>query len=149
MRPSPFLQSAPAALPPLARLQTATDDVVKSGRIASLLDSVFSDADDMALLSCAADTLGHLVRSGGAMTADIVEKEVSPTQARRSRRGSRTGHAVGIRVDARQWLQVAAAGHRAWPGSQLPLHSTTGECCAALNPNTPPLPCSCNAASPG
>lgn len=57
-------------------LQTAMDDVVKSGRIAGLLVHVFSDADDVGLLVTAADTLGHLVRSGGPMTADIVDKEV-------------------------------------------------------------------------
>lgn len=40
---------------------------------------MFEDTEDLHILEVAAKTFGHLVRSGGAMMADVVEKEVSHT----------------------------------------------------------------------
>ncbi len=57
-----------------------------------MLSRVLEDSEDATLSEAAAHTLGHLVRSGGAMTSDIVEKEVRPG------RGAGGGGKIGPRV---------------------------------------------------
>lgn len=52
------------------------DDTAKTSRFAHALSRVLDDTDDSVLMHTAARTMGHLVKSGGAMTADIVEREV-------------------------------------------------------------------------
>jgi hypothetical protein len=56
--------------------QLVGDDSAKTSRFAHALSRVLDDTDDGSLAHCAARTMGHLVKSGGAMTADIVEREV-------------------------------------------------------------------------
>ncbi len=46
-----------------------------------MLSRLLEESEDAGLSGAAAHTLGHLVRSGGAMTSDILEKEVRATRA--------------------------------------------------------------------
>lgn len=41
-----------------------------------MLARALEEADDPIVMDVAAKTLGHLVKSGGAMTSDIVEQQV-------------------------------------------------------------------------
>ncbi len=41
-----------------------------------MLRRLFEDSGDLVLLEVGATTLGHLVRSGGPMMADVVERQV-------------------------------------------------------------------------
>lgn len=56
--------------------QSSGDDAAKTSRLALLLSRSLEDADDPMLMDFAAHTLGRLVRCSGAMTSDIVEREV-------------------------------------------------------------------------
>lgn len=60
--------------------QTVGDDAVKASRLASLLSGVVGDAEDVLLLEQCTHTLGRLVKGGGAVTSDIVEREVGGRQ---------------------------------------------------------------------
>ena len=65
--------------------QVVGDDAARARSFASLLSHALAHAEDVTVLNVAAQTLGHLVRSGGAMAADIVDKEVrtcTPSQVR-------------------------------------------------------------------
>lgn len=62
------------------RPQLAGDDAAKTSRLAAMLSRLLEESEDAGLSGAAAHTLGHLVRSGGAMTSDILEKEVRPTR---------------------------------------------------------------------
>ncbi|KAG2481851.1 hypothetical protein HYH03_019185, partial [Edaphochlamys debaryana] len=64
------------AIDELTDVKLSGDDAAKTSRLASLLSRVLEDSEDPGLSEAAAHTLGHLVRSGGAMTSDIVEKEI-------------------------------------------------------------------------
>ena len=46
------------------------------GHFAGYLHNVFHPSTDEKTLEVAADTMGHLVRVGGPLTADVVEFEV-------------------------------------------------------------------------
>jgi hypothetical protein len=61
---------------PLSLTQLSGDDAAKTHRLTVLLSRTLEDSEDFALTEAAARTLGHLVRTGGALTSDIVEKEV-------------------------------------------------------------------------
>lgn len=54
------------------------DDASKTARFGDLLSRVLQDSNDLGLLDVSAVTMGHLVKSGGAIAADIVEQEVRP-----------------------------------------------------------------------
>ncbi|GIL44136.1 hypothetical protein Vafri_1666 [Volvox africanus] len=64
------------AVDELTDVKLSGDDAAKTSRLASMLSRVLEDSEDATLSEAAAHTLGHLVRSGGAMTSDIVEKEI-------------------------------------------------------------------------
>ncbi|EFJ44271.1 target of rapamycin, growth-regulatory PI3K-like protein kinase [Volvox carteri f. nagariensis] len=64
------------AIDELTDVKLSGDDAAKTSRLASMLSRVLEDSEDATLSETAAHTLGHLVRSGGAMTSDIVEKEI-------------------------------------------------------------------------
>ncbi|GLC61314.1 hypothetical protein PLESTB_001742500 [Pleodorina starrii] len=64
------------AIDELTDVKLSGDDAAKTSRLASMLSRVLEDSEDATLSEAAAHTLGHLVRSGGAMTSDIVEKEI-------------------------------------------------------------------------
>lgn len=82
-----------------SRAQLSGDDAAKTARLASLLSRVLEDSEDSALSEAASHTLGHLVRSGGAMTSDIVEKEVRSGGTREARgRVERQAGAAGREV---------------------------------------------------
>jgi hypothetical protein len=54
-------------------------DVSKIGTFARYLREMFRADNDAATLRLAAETLGRLVAAGGALTADVVEQEVTCT----------------------------------------------------------------------
>ena len=58
-------------------MQLLGENAAKISNFASYLRSVFRTDTDPVTLEVAAATLGHLVQSGGALTADVVEFEVS------------------------------------------------------------------------
>ena len=57
-------------------LQLLGENAAKISNFASFLRSVFRTDTDPVTLEVAAATLGHLVQTGGALTADVVEYEV-------------------------------------------------------------------------
>lgn len=57
--------------------QLLGEDAAKTSHFASYLREVFLPGTEMLTMEVAAATLGHLVKSGGALTADIVEFEVA------------------------------------------------------------------------
>ena len=57
-------------------LQLLGENAAKISNFASYLRSVFRTDTDPVTLEVAAATLGHLVQTGGALTADVVEYEV-------------------------------------------------------------------------
>ena len=57
-------------------LQLLGENAAKISNFASYLRSVFRTDTDPTTLEVAAATLGHLVQTGGALTADVVEYEV-------------------------------------------------------------------------
>lgn len=69
---------APAAVTPITCLQLLGENAAKISNFASYLRSVFRTDTDPTTLEVAAATLGHLVQTGGALTADVVEYEVCP-----------------------------------------------------------------------
>ncbi|MEW5302322.1 MAG: hypothetical protein WDW36_005122 [Sanguina aurantia] len=64
------------AIDDLIDVKTGGDDAAKTSRLALLLSRSLEDADDPLLIDMAAHTLGRLVRCSGAMTSDIVEREI-------------------------------------------------------------------------
>ena len=64
-------------------LQLLGENAAKISNFASYLRSVFRTDTDPVTLEAAAATLGHLVQTGGALTADVVEYEVSTTVQQR------------------------------------------------------------------
>ncbi|GIL87381.1 hypothetical protein Vretimale_1690 [Volvox reticuliferus] len=64
------------AIDELTDVKLSGDDAAKTSRLAGMLSRVLEDSEDVTLSEAAAHTLGHLVRSGGAMASDIVEKEI-------------------------------------------------------------------------
>lgn len=52
------------------------DESTKTTKFAMLLGRILEETDDQGLLEAASATLGHLVANGGAMTADVVDREV-------------------------------------------------------------------------
>ena len=68
---------APALVTSVAWLQLLGENAAKISNFASYLRSVFRTDTDPTTLEVAAATLGHLVQTGGALTADVVEYEVS------------------------------------------------------------------------
>jgi hypothetical protein len=48
----------------------------RTANFSSMLRRLFEDSQDLVLLEVAATALGHLVRSGGPMMADVVERQV-------------------------------------------------------------------------
>ena len=56
--------------------QLLGEDAAKTSHFAAYLCEVFQPGTEPLTMEVAAATLGHLVRSGGALTADIVEVEV-------------------------------------------------------------------------
>lgn len=61
-------------------LQLLGEDALKTSNFAKYLREVFQPGTDPMTMEVAAATLGHLVKSGGALTADIVEFEVRISQ---------------------------------------------------------------------
>ena len=57
------------------RAQLLGEDAAKTAHFAKALREVFQPSTDPLTMEVAAATLGHLVKSGGALTADIVEFE--------------------------------------------------------------------------
>lgn len=57
-------------------VQLLGEDAAKTTKFAEYLREVFHPTTEPMTMEVAAATLGHLVRSGGAPTADIVETEV-------------------------------------------------------------------------
>eukprot|EP00198_Chlamydomonas_reinhardtii_P008241 XP_001697578.1 target of rapamycin, growth-regulatory PI3K-like protein kinase [Chlamydomonas reinhardtii] len=64
------------AIDELIDVKLSGDDAAKTARLSGLLSRVLEESEDPVLSESASHTLGHLVRSGGAMTSDIVEKEI-------------------------------------------------------------------------
>ena len=58
-------------------MQLLGEDAAKTTNFAAYLREVFHPTTEPVTMEVAANTLGHLVRSGGALTADIVETEVT------------------------------------------------------------------------
>ena len=56
--------------------QTVGDDAGKVSRLAAMLSGVLGDTDEVVLIEWGARTMGRLVKGGGALTSDIVEREV-------------------------------------------------------------------------
>jgi FKBP12-rapamycin complex-associated protein len=56
--------------------QLMGEDAAKVSHFATYLREVFQPGTEPMIMEVAAATLGHLVKSGGALTADIVEFEV-------------------------------------------------------------------------
>ena len=52
------------------------DDAARTAHFSGMLRRLFEDSQDPALLEAAAQTLGRLVRGGGPMVADVVERQV-------------------------------------------------------------------------
>jgi hypothetical protein len=70
-----------------------------------MLRRLFEEGQDLVLLEVAATTLGHLVRSGGPMMADVVERQVrrvAGSCGRRRRVGG--GWACGVYI----WINIRA-----------------------------------------
>lgn len=59
-----------------ALLQLSGERSAMVGHFAGYLHNVFHPSTDEKTLEVAADTMGHLVRVGGPLTADVVEFEV-------------------------------------------------------------------------
>lgn len=57
------------------RAQLLGEDAAKTAHFASNLREVFQPSTEPLTMEVAAAALGHLVRSGGALTADVVEFE--------------------------------------------------------------------------
>ena len=57
-------------------VQLLGENAAKISNFATYLRSVFRTDTDPVTLEVAAATLGHLVQTGGALTADVVEYEV-------------------------------------------------------------------------
>ena len=57
-------------------MQLLGEDAAKTTNFAAYLREVFHPTTEPVTMEVAANTLGHLVRSGGALKADIVETEV-------------------------------------------------------------------------
>lgn len=55
--------------------QLLGEDAAKTAHFASNLREVFQPSTEPLTMEVAAAALGHLVRSGGALTADVVEFE--------------------------------------------------------------------------
>lgn len=64
------------AINELIDVKSVADDTSKTARLALLLSKAIEEADDPQLMEVTAATLGTLVKAGGVMTADIVEREV-------------------------------------------------------------------------
>ena len=56
------------------------DDTSKTAKLAMILHKILSEADEPPLLELTARTMGRLVKSGAALTSDIVDKEVRGTE---------------------------------------------------------------------
>jgi FKBP12-rapamycin complex-associated protein len=56
--------------------QTAGEDTTKTKTMSGLLHKVLEEVDEPLLMELAARTLGRLVKSGAAMTSEIVDREV-------------------------------------------------------------------------
>lgn len=57
-------------------LQAVQDDAARTAGFSLLLRRLFEEVEDMQLLECAAQALGHLVRNSGQSMSDIVERQV-------------------------------------------------------------------------
>jgi hypothetical protein len=57
-------------------LQAVQDDAARTAGFSLLLRRLFEECEDMQLLECAAQALGHLVRHSGQSMSDIVERQV-------------------------------------------------------------------------
>lgn len=57
-------------------MQLLREDANNLQQLSKFLDMVFVNEKDAVLLELASQTLGHLVRSGGAFVADIVNSKV-------------------------------------------------------------------------
>lgn len=64
------------AIDELIDFKVTGDDAAKTAKFADYLGRVLQDSSDRDLLEVAAATMGHLVKAGGAVAADIVEQEV-------------------------------------------------------------------------
>lgn len=56
--------------------QAVQDDAARTAGFSLLLRRMFEEVEDMQLLECAAQALGHLVRHSGQSMSDIVERQV-------------------------------------------------------------------------
>ena len=74
----------------LTRRAQLGEPATKLSRLGALLHAALGPAAEPRLAEAAAAALGHLVQSGGGLTADVVEREVRPARPRRPlRRGSK------------------------------------------------------------
>ncbi|GBF92737.1 target of growth-regulatory PI3K kinase [Raphidocelis subcapitata] len=64
------------AIDELIGMRAIGDDAARTAAFSSMLRRLFEDSQDLVLLEVGATTLGHLVRSGGPMMADVVERQV-------------------------------------------------------------------------
>ena len=74
-------------------LQLVGEQAFKIARFGRALQEVLGIAHDSATLEMAANALGHLVISGGAVTADLVGSEV----------GAKTGASAGLSQGYVHW----------------------------------------------
>lgn len=61
--------------------QAVQDDAARTAGFSLLLRRLFEECEDMQLLECAAQGLGHLVRHSGQSMSDIVERQVGAEDA--------------------------------------------------------------------
>lgn len=61
--------------------QAVQDDAARTAGFSLLLRRLFEEVEDMQLLECAAQALGHLVRHSGQSMSDIVERQVCGSAA--------------------------------------------------------------------
>eukprot|EP00882_Tetradesmus_deserticola_P018605 GHRQ01019983.1.p1 GENE.GHRQ01019983.1~~GHRQ01019983.1.p1 ORF type:complete len:439 (+),score=205.09 GHRQ01019983.1:451-1767(+) len=64
------------AIDELVLVKAVQDDAARTAGFSLLLRRLFEECEDMQLLECAAQALGHLVRHSGQSMSDIVERQV-------------------------------------------------------------------------
>eukprot|EP00879_Flechtneria_rotunda_P018991 GHRR01019938.1.p1 GENE.GHRR01019938.1~~GHRR01019938.1.p1 ORF type:complete len:394 (+),score=91.93 GHRR01019938.1:582-1763(+) len=70
------LLGAVLAIDELVMVKAVQDDAARTAGFSGLLRYLFEHIDDMQLLECAAQALGHLVRNSGQSMSDVVERQV-------------------------------------------------------------------------